>query len=132
MPVKRPNPGWWLYYQFGGRLPERYREWVLRDATCKSWVLRVLIRGLIQIAPLGAVLFVGFGVLGGSWPIAGGALLLGVLVVARIVLTSAVDNVDARLARYGYPPGHGSAVRRQRDAEAAERYRAVWRQAPPD
>ncbi|MEU5844974.1 DUF5313 family protein [Saccharopolyspora shandongensis] len=132
MPVKRPNPGWWLYYQFGGRLPERYREWVLRDATCKSWVLRVLIRGLLQIAPLGAVLFVGFGVLGGSWPIAGGALLLGVLVVARIVLTSAVDNVDARLVRYGYPPGHGSAVRRQRDADAAERYRAVWRQAPPD
>ncbi|MEV6233393.1 DUF5313 family protein [Saccharopolyspora shandongensis] len=132
MPVKRPNPGWWLYYQFGGRLPERYREWVLRDATCKSWVLRVLIRGLLQIAPLGAALFVGFGVLGGSWPIAGGALLLGVLVVARIVLTSAVDNVDARLVRYGYPPGHGSAVRRQRDAHAAERYRAVWRQAPPD
>ncbi|MEU6270387.1 DUF5313 family protein [Saccharopolyspora shandongensis] len=132
MSVKRPNPGWWLYYQFGGRLPERYREWVLRDATCKSWVLRVLIRGLLQIAPLGAALFVGFGVLGGSWPIAGGALLLGVLVVARIVLTSAVDNVDARLVRYGYPPGHGSAVRRQRDAEAAERYRAVWRQAPPD
>ncbi|MEV0088100.1 DUF5313 family protein [Saccharopolyspora sp. NPDC003752] len=132
MPVKRPNPGWWLYYQFGGRLPERYREWVLRDATCKSWVLRVLVRGLLQIAPLGAALFVGFGVLGGSWPIAGGALLLGVLVVARIVLTSAVDNVDARLVRYGYPPGHGSAVRRQRDADAAERYRAVWRQAPPD
>ncbi|TDD42007.1 DUF5313 family protein [Saccharopolyspora elongata] len=132
MPVKRPNPGWWLYYQFGGRLPERYREWVLRDATCKSWVLRVLIRGLLQIAPLGAALFVGFGVLGGSWPIAGGALLLGVLVVARIVLTSAVDNVDARLVRYGYPPGHGSAVRRRRDADAAERYRAVWRQAPPD
>ncbi|MCI2418208.1 DUF5313 domain-containing protein [Saccharopolyspora sp. K220] len=132
MPVKRPNPVLWLYYQYGGTLPARYREWVLRDATCKTWVLRVLVRCLIQVAPLGAVLFVGLGVLGGSWPIAAGALLLGVLVVVRIVLTSSVDSVDARLVRYGYPPGHGSAVRRQRDAEAAERYRAVWRQPPPE
>ncbi|PKW17494.1 DUF5313 family protein [Saccharopolyspora spinosa] len=130
MPVKRPNPARWLRYQYGGKLPERYREWVLRDATCKTWVLRVLIRGLIQIVPLGLALFLGLGLLGGSWPIAAGALLLGILVVGRIVVTSAVDSVDARLVRYGYPPGHGSAVRRQRDAEAADRYRAVWRQPP--
>ncbi|MBB5159758.1 DUF5313 family protein [Saccharopolyspora phatthalungensis] len=132
MPVKRPNPARWLYYQYGGKLPDRYREWVLREATCKTWVLRVLVRGLIQVAPLGAVLFMGLGLLGGAWPIAAGALLLGILVVARIVLTNAVDNVDARLIRYGYPPGHGSAVRRQRDAEATERYRAVWRQPPSE
>jgi uncharacterized protein DUF5313 len=132
MSVKRPDPARWLYYQYGGKLPERYREWVLRDATCGTWVLRVLIRGLVQIAPLGAALFAGLGLLGGSWPIAAGALLLGILVVARIVLTSSVDSVDARLVRYGYPPGHASAVRRQRDAAAAERYRAVWRQPPPE
>ncbi|GAA0535878.1 hypothetical protein GCM10011581_24580 [Saccharopolyspora subtropica] len=130
MPGKRPNPVMWLYYQFGGTLPERHREWVLHDGTCRTWLLRVLLRGLLQIAPLAAVVFVGLGVFGGSWPIAAGALLLGLLVVARIVLTSAVDNVDARLVRHGYPPGHGSAVRRQRDAEAAERYRAVWRNSP--
>ncbi|MGI8305691.1 DUF5313 family protein [Saccharopolyspora hattusasensis] len=130
MPVKRPNPARWLHYQYGGKLPELYREWVLRDATCKTWVLRVLVRGLIQIAPLGLALFLGLGLLGGSWPIAAGALLLGILVVGRIVVTSAVDSVDARLVRYGYPPGHGSAVRGQRDADAAERYRAVWRQPP--
>ncbi|MGP4016974.1 DUF5313 family protein [Saccharopolyspora sp. 5N708] len=132
MSGKRPNPVRWLYYQYGGTLPQRYREWVLHDATCKTWVLRVLLRCLIQILPLGAVLFVGLGVLGGSWPIAAGALLLGILVVVRIVLTSSVDSVDARLVRYGYPPGHGSAVRRQRDAEAAERYRAIWRQPPQE
>ncbi|KAA5834218.1 DUF5313 family protein [Saccharopolyspora hirsuta] len=131
MSVKRPGPVRWLYYQFGGRLPERYRDWVLHDATCRTWVLRVLIRGLIQIAPLGAVLFVGLGVFGGAWPIAAGALLLGLLVVARIVLTNSVDSVNSRLVRYGFPPGHASAVRRQRDAEAAERYKAVWRQQPP-
>ncbi|MER7084064.1 DUF5313 family protein [Saccharopolyspora kobensis] len=130
MPVKRPGPARWLYYQFGGRLPERYRDWVLHDATCRTWVLRVLIRGLIQIAPLGALLFVALGVLGGAWPIAAGALLLGLLVVARIVLTNSVDSVNSRLVDYGFPPGHGTAVRRQRDADAAERYEAVWRRPP--
>ncbi|RKT87966.1 DUF5313 family protein [Saccharopolyspora antimicrobica] len=130
MPVKRPGPARWLYYQLGGRLPEQYRDWVLHDATCRTWVLRVLVRGLIQIAPLGALLFVALGVLGGAWPIAAGALLLGLLVVARIVLTNSVDSVNSRLVGYGFPPGHGSAVRRQRDADAAERYKAVWRQPP--
>ncbi|SFM52982.1 hypothetical protein SAMN05421805_101601 [Saccharopolyspora antimicrobica] len=119
-----------MYYQLGGRLPEQYRDWVLHDATCRTWVLRVLVRGLIQIAPLGALLFVALGVLGGAWPIAAGALLLGLLVVARIVLTNSVDSVNSRLVGYGFPPGHGSAVRRQRDADAAERYKAVWRQPP--
>jgi len=128
----RPGPARWVAYQYGGRLPERYRDWVLHDATCRTWVLRVLIRGLLQVAPIGVVLFLALGVLGGAWPIAAGALLLGVLVVARIVLTSSVDSVDSRLTRYGFPPGHGSAVRGRRDAEAAERYRAVWRQDPPE
>ncbi|MBE9375208.1 DUF5313 family protein [Saccharopolyspora sp. HNM0983] len=123
----RPNPVLWVYYQFGGMLPQRYRDWVLHDATCRTWVLRVLVRGLLQIAPLGAVLFLALGVFGGAWPIAAGSLLLGVLVVGRVVLTNAVDSVDARLVRYGFGPGHGSAVRRRRDAAAAERYRAVWR-----
>ncbi|MEV4730649.1 DUF5313 family protein [Saccharopolyspora sp. NPDC049426] len=130
--MMRPGPARWVAYQYGGRLPERYRDWVLHDATCRTWVLRVLIRGLLQVAPIGVVLFLALGVLGGAWPIAAGALLLGVLVVARIVLTSSVDSVDSRLTRYGFPPGHGSAVRGRRDAEAAERYRAVWRQDPPE
>ncbi|GAA4616414.1 DUF5313 family protein [Saccharopolyspora hordei] len=132
MSVKRPGPVRWLSYQFGGRLPEQYRDWVLHDATCRTWVLRVVVRGLVQVAPLGIVLFAALGLLGGAWPIAAGALLLGLLVVVRIVLTNSVDSVDARLVRYGFPPGHGSAVRRQRDADAAARYAAVWRQQPPE
>ena len=128
----RPGPFRWLRYQYGGTLPDRYRDWVLHDATCRSWVLRVLVRGLLQVAPLAAVLLVGLGTLGGSWPIAAGAVLLGILVVARIVLTSSVDSVDARLAKHGFPPRYGSEVRGRRDAEAAERYRAVWRREDGD
>jgi len=127
MAITRPNPAWWLYYQYGGTLPERYREWVLHDATCSTWVLRVCLRGLLHIAPLAALLLAGLVWAGGSWPLAAGSVLLGLLVVLRIVLTGSVETVDARLNRHGFPPGHGSAVRSRMDAEAAERYRKAWR-----
>lgn len=128
---KRPNPALWVYYQYGGRLPQKYRDWVLHDATCRSWLLRVVLRGLVQAAPFLVGLYLALGFLGGAWGIAAAAILLGVLVGARIVLTSAADSVDARLVHYGYPSGHGSATRRRRheDAKAAEaaRYAARWR-----
>lgn len=127
MGFRRPNPVLWVYYQYGGKLSAEYRDWVLHDATCKTWVLRALIRSLIQIAPIAVGLFVVLGLLGGQWPLAAGSLLLGVLVVVRISLTSSTDSVDNRLVKYGFPPGHGSAVRNQMDEAAKERYRAIWR-----
>src|SRR5690348_7708323 len=36
----RPGIGLWLRYAFGGRLPERYDEWVLHDLTGPDWRLR--------------------------------------------------------------------------------------------
>lgn len=125
--MKRPNPALWLYYQFGGKLPDVYRDWVLHDATCRSWLARVLLRGLLQVLPIAAALFGAFLLVGGAWGPALGAGLLGLLVVARIVLTSSVESVDGRLVEYGFPPGHGSAVRAREDEAAAERYRATWR-----
>jgi len=111
---RRPNPALWLYYQFTGVLPASYREWVLHDATCRSWFLRVVLRALIQAAPvLGLLVFVLRGLLGGPWLLVLGSLLLGLLVYLRIALTVAMDSLDSRLLRYGYPPGHATAVRRQ-------------------
>ena len=46
-------------------------------------------------------------------------IVLGVLVYLRMLLTIAVDSIDSRLTRYGYPPRHGSTVR-QRAARARE------------
>lgn len=128
MSRQRPDPALWLYHQYGGTLPEKYREWVLHDVTCKTWLLRVVLRGLIQVAPVALVLFTCLGYFGGSWPLALGSMLLGVLVILRISLTNSVDSANARLAHHGYPPGHASEVRNRMDAAAAERYRAVWRQ----
>jgi len=108
----------WLYYQYGGRLPARYREWVLHDGTCRSWFLRVVLRALVQLAPIAAVLVLVLrGLFGGPWVLVLGSILLGVLVYLRIALTIAMDAIDSRLVRYGYPPRTGTRVRQ----EAAKR-----------
>lgn len=130
MASKRPNPLLWLYFQYGGRLPARYRDWVLHDGTCRTWLLRVFLRTLVQLAPLFAVLLLILLQFGGAWPIALGAILLGVLVSLRFALANAVESVDARLSRYGYPAGHGTAVRRlahaAANADEEARYREKW------
>ena len=129
--MRRPNPLLWLYYVYGGRLPERYRAWVLSDGTCRTWLIRALARGLVQIAPVDIVLFVVFLAFHISWPLAAGAVLLGVLVSIRYALSYSVENVDTRLARHGYPAGFGSATRerayRERHAAEQARYRAAYR-----
>lgn len=111
--MRRPNPLLWLYYQYGGRLPARYRDWVLHDGTCRTWFLRVVLRALIQLAPIMAVLIIVLrGLLGGPWLLVLGSILLGVLVYLRIALTMSVDAIDSRLVRYGYPARHGTSTRR--------------------
>lgn len=42
----------WLWFALGGRLPERYRDWVWRDATTRWWVVRYATRVLVRTAPL--------------------------------------------------------------------------------
>jgi len=129
--VRRPNPLLWLYYEFGGTLPAKYREWVLRDGTCRTWLLRVAVRGLIQILPIIGALLAFLVSLGGNWPLALGSCLLGVLVRLRFAMSYAVESVDHKLAKHGYPPEYGTYVRKQRNAAAeeaaAQRYRERWR-----
>jgi hypothetical protein len=50
-PRRRPNPALWLWYAFWGPLPDRYRLWVLYDATCATWIPRHLARLLTIAAP---------------------------------------------------------------------------------
>ena len=132
--MARPNPLLWVYYVYGGRLPQRYRAWVLHDGTCRTWLLRALARGLVQIAPIDIALFAAFLAFHISWLLAAGAVLLGVLVSIRYAFSYAVENVDTRLARHGYPAGYGSATReradRARRTDEQERYRAAYRPDP--
>lgn len=131
MTVARPNPVLWVYYQFGGTLPDRYRAWVLHDGTCRTWLLRVFVRGLVMVTPVAAALFTGFVLVGHSWLLALGSVVLGLLVSLRYSGSFAVETVDRRLARHGYPREYGSTVRLAAYDAAhvaeAERYRAVYR-----
>src|SRR2546423_1031293 len=115
MARRRPNPVLWLYFQYGGRLSPAYREWVLHDGTCRTWLLRALIRRLVQIAPIMAgLLLLLRGVFGGPWGLVLGSLLLGFLVFLRFGLAYASESVDARLTPYRYPARYGSDPRARR------------------
>jgi hypothetical protein len=56
MATTRPPALQWLKYAFGGRLPERYDEWVLLDLTGPDWrireVGRILLFALVPITGL--------------------------------------------------------------------------------
>lgn len=131
--MPRPNPLLWLYYTFGGRLPDRYREWVLFDGTSRRWLLRAFVRTLFQAVPAVVVLLALFAVFGVPWYFSVGCLVLGLLVSVYYALSYSVESVDGRLTRYGYPPRHGSTLRQERYDEEhrgdEERYRQMWRPA---
>lgn len=129
----RPNPLRWLWYAYGGRLPDRHREWVLYDITCRTWVLRHFSRSLVQVSP--GLLFL---LLPGPLWIRGLAILGGVIMALWYSLAYMEHTCEHRIAKQGYPLGTGKVTREQATsaerAEQAARYRAVWRphEAEPD
>ena len=58
MCTQRPGPLRWTWYAFGGKLPDRHREWVLNDVTCRTWWLRHIARSLVQLTPVAILLLV--------------------------------------------------------------------------
>jgi hypothetical protein len=82
--VDRPDPWQWLRYTFGGRLPDRYRAWVLYDATP---------------VPVGLMLT---------------AIGLALLTSLYFTLTSADELAEARLVKHGFEPGTGKTTRKER------------------
>jgi hypothetical protein len=121
----RPGPLWWIWYAFGGKLPDRYREWVLNDVTCRTWWLRHVARSLVQLIPVAILLLV---VLGPGWitylGLAAGTILALIYSVALIEVTG-----EHRLGKHGYPVGTGGEMRARRSNRAAEQehYNATYR-----
>jgi len=122
--VTRPGPLWWVWYACGGRLPARHRDWVLYDATCRTWVVRHLVRTALPLALVSVpiVLFVP----GPLWVRLCG-LLLGWLVSAQFAIFLLHDAVDHRVRRAGYPAGYAQAVRDEAARAERERTRARYR-----
>jgi hypothetical protein len=122
----------WLYYAFGGRLPDRYRDWVLHDGVSPHWLRRAFLRTLTQCVPVVVVLLVLFLVFGVPWYFAAGCVVLGLVVSIYYALSYSAESIDGRLTRYGYPPRYASTLRQERyDDEHQgdqERYRDMWRQ----
>lgn len=131
--LKRPDPVHWLWYAVGGRLPARYREWVLHDLTGRTWALRHFARALVQVAPfVVALLLLVPGSLGVRVAAVTAGLLLGLLYSGAYMY----EIVEHRVAQAGYPVGTAQQVRDQANAVVrqadAERYARTWRQPEPD
>lgn len=114
MAIQRPNPLQWLRYTYGGRLPDRYRDWVLHDTTSRNWLWRFALRVVVEALPW---LVVGFVALTLFTPLPVGyvigALALALALSLFFTLTSADELTEARLVKHGFPPGTGKATRRQ-------------------
>lgn len=129
--LNRPDPIHWLWYAVGGRLPDRYREWVLHDVTARTWVLRHAARSSVLLVPLCLV-----------WLLLPGALWIRLAMVALAVIVGyfysfvySPESAEHRLAKHGYPYGIGKQIRGEARAEAEEearqRYLAAWRTNDP-
>lgn len=116
--MARPGVVWWLWYGLGGRLPERYREWVLHDATTRTWVLRHAARRAVVLAPLVLVWLLLPGPLGLRLAL----VLMATLVGFFYVFAYIEESCEHRLAKYGYPMGTAKRIRAKRaaDRDAAE------------
>lgn len=125
---RRPGPLRWLWYAAGGRLPDRYRSWVLHDTTCRTWHLRHLVRTAAILTVLsGPIVLV---VPGPLW-LRLTALLLGWLVSLQYSLFVMEESVEHRVLKAGYPAGTARATRERATAEvraeAARRYAERYR-----
>ena len=123
----RPDPLRWIWYTFGGGLGARYRQWILHDLTGPTRWVRQLARAFVQVAPLGALLFLvlGFGWI--TW-----VALIGGLVMALIYSVAYFDqSAEHRLIKHGYPQGTVqltlSERDRAKDTDRMRRYLQTYR-----
>ena len=133
MSVKRPNAVLCVWYAVGGKLPDRYREWVLHDATVPSWLIRHVVRRLTFMLPILVLLFVFFVViLGYDTTIVLLALALGIYAGVYYSLIFSTHSVDSRVTRHGYPDEYASQVRKAlKEAEhqaRTNRFESRWRE----
>ena len=118
-----------LWYFVGGRLPQRYREWVFQDVTRPDWLLRFTVRALLQVLPLslviGTVLVLA---LGSPIGLAVACGAIGLIVGVYFSLSYAAESVENRITKYGYPHGAAGETRARRtDDDQQARYNATWR-----
>lgn len=123
----RPDPVRWMWYAFGGTLPERYRPWVLHDLTARTRWLRQFVRTAAVLVPF---VVLGLLLMGTSWIVWTAAL--GGLALATVYSVSYIDQyAEHRLRKHGFPDGTFQRVmaeaRYPLNADRARRYDATYR-----
>ncbi|GAB2749957.1 hypothetical protein GCM10027174_25560 [Salinifilum aidingensis] len=106
MASERPNPAQWVWYAFGGKLPDRHAEWVLHDVTARTWPLRHLARALTQLAPFCLLVL-----LPGPLWIRVSAVALGLFVGLFYSFCYMGEAAEHRAIKHGYPPGMAREIR---------------------
>jgi hypothetical protein len=130
-PVIRPGALRWFWYSLGGSLPPRFSPWIYQDATSRTWVVRHLVRALVQLAiPIALVLLV----LPGPFWIRAMAAIGGVLLGLIFSVAYMTETVEHRLVRAGYPAGsaaeaHQRAAQRRDEERSARVHEAAGRRA---
>jgi hypothetical protein len=109
--IVRPDPFRWVLYAFGAGLPERNRTWVLHDVTTRTWFLRHVARGLVQIVPIAVVLYL---LLPMDPVIKASAIGMGALIGLIYSGAFAWGATEHRAIKAGYPEGTVERVRSER------------------
>jgi hypothetical protein len=108
---RRPTPLQWVWYALGGGLPRELSPWVLADTTGRTWIVRHLVRAVVQVLPvLILCVFVVPVPLAYRLSAAVGGLLLG-LFFSMAFMT---ETIEHRVTKAGYPPGTAARVRDER------------------
>jgi hypothetical protein len=108
---RRPTHLQWVWYALGGGLPRELSPWVLADTTGRTWIVRHLVRAVVQVLPvLILCVFVVPVPLAYRLSAAVGGLLLG-LFFSMAFMT---ETIEHRVTKAGYPPGTAARVRDER------------------
>lgn len=123
--IVRPNPLLWLRYAYIGSLPHKYDAWVLRDATCRTWILRHAARYFALVTPIITPVLI---FLPAPFSLRVMSCLVAVLTMMLFYMAFTADSVESRVQKAGFPPGTAARLREQRALTAqrlaAARYRA--------
>jgi Family of unknown function (DUF5313) len=117
---RRPTPLQWVWYALGGGLPRELSPWVLADTTGRTWIVRHLVRAVVQMLPvLILCVFVVPVPLAYRLSAAVGGLMLG-LFFSMAFMT---ETIEHRVTKAGYPPGTAARVRDERaERDRVERH----------
>jgi Family of unknown function (DUF5313) len=125
-PIVRPAAHRWIWYAFGGRLPDRHRGWVLYDTTTRTWWLRHIARMMVQLA-IPIALIMAF--LPAHWGLRAAVAGGGVALALIYSLAYIAEATETRVKKAGYPVGTAVAHRERagtlRQRQDNERRRAA-------